>query len=892
MTIVSDILTKKDSGYGVIYTGQYYDLAGVQTVIKLYKNGFSGTSTDLILGESPLVIKQLGDGDEISKAVKGSEATLNIVSTENFTLYNILLDAGVYDLRMDIEKGDALYWRGWVVADIYQESFVSPPFIVSLKAVDGLALLVNYDFVYNGTETPPYEIVPLITLLSWILSRTFLGLDIEDATGLVPDTTSGDSPLSDISIETTQLWGITLSDILEYVLSPNYRIIQANGRWVVYNPGNVVKPFNSIVYTYDLSSNSLESDKDIIYDSVPISEAGDKKCTFVDQSGIISYLGAVRNLTVKINHSLRKSIIGLSDFDDWEWAAGALVTWTITNPDPGTLSYSKYYDTVIKSNVVKIVDTDPTDGNVLTMGIYSIYDITDTKQFLKINFHWRFEGEGSFSSVNDYGIYFRIYIGSYYLQDDGTWDTVNPLLFVSRQGYGFHESMIASKEHFPTTGSLRVEIMSGVELGSNSLTKITTYLDYVYVTLNKDVDEPNRMMDESNEYESDVTTVIPLNTNSQKDALIQANWSEGLQTYDDYKNIYQDFAITGSTVITGFSSGGGYYPMAQIIKMFYAKQFRYARLKLTGIFRGNLAFFSVLRDKWLNNRLLLTNSLELDDKNCLWNGEFIEIVEGYFFIKINQRVVDFDKIVLQGTAGASIYIYWGDGSIENAILTGGTDNIYHTYVDGIYTIGLSGDVRLLTLFNAENSAVIEIFMESVPSALTDLYFNGNDLTTFDFSYLPETLERLYLNNNQITDVSGVNSATALEYFTLESNLLTSFDLTILSTPGLLIGQINLSDNQITELIGDIPGGVMVLYADDNALTTVTLTGGGALIDISFKNNAITSCESLLALLVNKGNYYGYIDLTGGSNQAKLSMTVQGQADFATLVARGWTVLMN
>ncbi|MGN1232942.1 MAG: hypothetical protein ACI4UJ_05780, partial [Candidatus Cryptobacteroides sp.] len=36
-----------------------------------------------------------------------------------------------------------LYWRGFVVADLYSESFTSPPYEVSIKAVDGFNLLSN-----------------------------------------------------------------------------------------------------------------------------------------------------------------------------------------------------------------------------------------------------------------------------------------------------------------------------------------------------------------------------------------------------------------------------------------------------------------------------------------------------------------------------------------------------------------------------------------------------------------------------------------------------------------------------------------------------------------------------------------------------------------------------
>ena len=45
--------------------------------------------------------------------------------------------------RLSIYRNTVLYWRGFVEADLYSESFTSPPYEVSIKAVDGFNLLSN-----------------------------------------------------------------------------------------------------------------------------------------------------------------------------------------------------------------------------------------------------------------------------------------------------------------------------------------------------------------------------------------------------------------------------------------------------------------------------------------------------------------------------------------------------------------------------------------------------------------------------------------------------------------------------------------------------------------------------------------------------------------------------
>ena len=42
---------------------------------------------------------------------------------------------------MSIYRNTVLYWRGFVVADLYSESFTAPPYEVTIKAVDGFNLL-------------------------------------------------------------------------------------------------------------------------------------------------------------------------------------------------------------------------------------------------------------------------------------------------------------------------------------------------------------------------------------------------------------------------------------------------------------------------------------------------------------------------------------------------------------------------------------------------------------------------------------------------------------------------------------------------------------------------------------------------------------------------------
>jgi hypothetical protein len=91
-------------------------------------------------GTNPLKVTWERRGDEFFVPVKASEATVNILCTENFR-YIGLFTSDPRRFRVSVFRNGALFWRGYVVADLYSENFAAPPYQVSIKAVDGFNLL-------------------------------------------------------------------------------------------------------------------------------------------------------------------------------------------------------------------------------------------------------------------------------------------------------------------------------------------------------------------------------------------------------------------------------------------------------------------------------------------------------------------------------------------------------------------------------------------------------------------------------------------------------------------------------------------------------------------------------------------------------------------------------
>ena len=898
MILLNDILAAKSPGK--IYEISYDDVLGNQTTIELYLTGYTGTVGELILSDPPLIIKQFGDGDEINVGIRGTEATLNIICQTNFEFFNILQNAGEYDLRLDILKHGKLYWRGWVVPDIYSENLTCAPYEISLKAVDGLALLKNYDFHYSDTEKTPYEITSLITILAWILSRTYSGLEIVDATNIFPDTFTGNSPLADLCINTWIFKGDDLYTILQKIIEPNYRIVQSEGRWVIYRPSLVcIDGHIETVYPYDISSSVENSDVSNIFTVVPIESTGTNTITPIDRSVVASYAGAVRNLTIKNNLKLRESITGRGNFDlADEWNAGILDEWTEVNAGAG-LSYYYEHDNITDDDCVVLKDEIMQSGAIIDRyGIKtnSIYNIVETDQYLKIKLKIR--GYTDTGTIEKLTFFVMVILNNtYYLDENGEWTVrVGDAFFIEINNTSFNDLVFYSKQVFPVTGTLEIRLLTSFAIFpiGGAPVSFTTYtvIGSCFITLQNYTLEGDRIANEDYDYPSEVSEANTLNANVRRDLEIVNNYNEGTKTYGDWKNIYGEWLSTSGSEITGFNENTGastWLTLIEFMRLFFTRQFRYSRVKLYGTFYGNLRFCAVITDKWLNGKKLTVNSLELNDKYCQWTGEFLEIVENYFWFRCVLGVSSFTGITLQGTLNARISIYWGDGTIDDVVLTGGLDNVTHSFSVGTFIVNMSGELDQLTYLKLESNAINEIFEPGYPNALTNLYISDNVLTAMNLDYIPRSVERLFAENNQIAELEGSVQGNNLEVLNLTNNYLTAFDFTKVNEH---LGELRIGENNITVLSGTMNANMSSITANNNGMTTLTIVPCNQLLYADFTDNAITSFDDFLIYIDNKGATNGYLHLTGGTNQAESSLSGLGKTAHDNLVTKGWTIDMN
>ena len=207
---------------------------GIPWRCEIAQRGYTGEAEEMTFsGTSPVKVTWERRGDDFYAPVKASEASINIVCKDNFH-YLGLFTSDPREYRMSLFRNGTLFWRGFIVADLYSERFASPPYDVTIKAVDGFNILSNIDFkdILGMGTTGRKSLNELLTTCIDVLE---LDMDICQWLDLIPegvgDTTT---PLRYVYLNLDRLFYVyeepTYRDILELCIAPfGAQIFQSGG---------------------------------------------------------------------------------------------------------------------------------------------------------------------------------------------------------------------------------------------------------------------------------------------------------------------------------------------------------------------------------------------------------------------------------------------------------------------------------------------------------------------------------------------------------------------------------------------------------------------------------------------------------------------------------------
>ena len=134
--------------YGVKYRLEFSDNQLNKKKLEILKKDYSGTIFPLISDGDPINIETKSD-DDFYEPIIGSNCTINLMVTDDVNYDNFYeYDEREYKVKLYFETSSSvysLYWQGWITNDIYQETMISTPYLLTINANDGLGTLNGYN---------------------------------------------------------------------------------------------------------------------------------------------------------------------------------------------------------------------------------------------------------------------------------------------------------------------------------------------------------------------------------------------------------------------------------------------------------------------------------------------------------------------------------------------------------------------------------------------------------------------------------------------------------------------------------------------------------------------------------------------------------------------------
>ena len=186
--------------------------------------------------------------------VRGSSLTLKILCVDDmeylalFSVDPLKFRVTIYEYRTDTSGAEQrlMLWRGFLSASSYKETFAAPPYVVTLSASDGFALLDSMPF-RDASGTKFSGRVQLSTLLTRGMNA--LGIDLPVTEWVAIDGAGGtEQTLSNIYVDQSRIYEIdeeiSWKSVLELAVKPFLgQIFQAGGEIHVRRIGSLVGTF-------------------------------------------------------------------------------------------------------------------------------------------------------------------------------------------------------------------------------------------------------------------------------------------------------------------------------------------------------------------------------------------------------------------------------------------------------------------------------------------------------------------------------------------------------------------------------------------------------------------------------------------------------------------------
>jgi len=454
------------STYGVLYRLEFYDhRLNYHNKTEVLQKDYSGSVTEVIAGNAdPTIYTLRGEGERDKfVSILAGQMVFCVMSQSDFqfsTLYTN--DPEKFRLRHSIDDGGGydIQWIGKVVANQYEEAYISPPYPLNITATDGLPSLAD-EVLLDDDGNPLNGDYKQIVLIAWILNKIGFGINIHVACNMYAtgmSTGANNDPLDQAYVDVSRYYLLSESptcyDVLKMILEPyGAQIILYNNVWNILRVEERVNSFDYRVFN-SLGVYVSNSTYNPVKDLKRSSDIGRIVWTDSNQNlriypgfgkiRLLYNLGRKKNLLVNGDFRLRKTagyqanvkpivfddsgsqVYLLPDLNGFQLVTnGIAVTQTYQNLEDGNVA-------------VGFITNEPgayllSDTYTLKMGGADTIKVTYIFRHLISSF-----GAGAYIRAR-----LKVTYGTYYLKDDGTWTTTDTsiVFFIKGENYNKYQKL-------------------------------------------------------------------------------------------------------------------------------------------------------------------------------------------------------------------------------------------------------------------------------------------------------------------------------------------------------------------------------------------------------------------------------------------------------------------
>jgi hypothetical protein len=206
---------------------------------------YDGEVIEIQAQQNPIQINYQNTSSNKLEAIIGSEATLNLIATEDFELEDLYTE-NEREFLVEIFRNGGLIWSGFIIPDGCQEAFTFAPYPISVNAVDGLGLLKNLSYVQNDGNFYLGKQSFLEVINACLIRLDAPSLVLNTCVNIYETSmTQGNSydPLdmafvnSERYLKDDQFTPMNCEDVLRSILEEWTAVmIQSGGEWYIYRP--------------------------------------------------------------------------------------------------------------------------------------------------------------------------------------------------------------------------------------------------------------------------------------------------------------------------------------------------------------------------------------------------------------------------------------------------------------------------------------------------------------------------------------------------------------------------------------------------------------------------------------------------------------------------------